>query len=247
MRDLSSTLRFCFEDLTSCVSMNISTRSTTNTDPKYMTISLIGNTLEIPLLALSSLESGYKQNSDVIVASLNTSGRVSRYKSLEAGLKDTIVSDVRTYDLIQLPTKESEPKYYATCGAIFDKHFMPVMIMSWEFEKVSMENEELPFKLKFIRPILRISPNVVVSKSNTVERFIVNKVLTSALSLYGCYRPYMNGTTLFDNSSYNDTQKIKVIIDQLPFDITSTDVPSIDTTNEELLQVALDNIDELVQ
>jgi hypothetical protein len=40
---------------------------------------------------------------------------------------------------------------------------------------------------------------------------------------------------------------VKIEIDECPFVIRGTDVPSISVTNEDLLQLAADHIDEIIQ
>lgn len=52
---------------------------------------------------------------------------------------------------------------------------------------------------------------------------------------------------LYESNSSNCDTKVKVLIEKIPFIIKETDVPSISTTNEELLGTALNYIDEIVE
>ena len=52
---------------------------------------------------------------------------------------------------------------------------------------------------------------------------------------------------IFKSDSIYTNQQVKVEIDKCPFRFMKTEVPSISTTNEELLITALDNIDEVLQ
>jgi hypothetical protein len=59
-------------------------------------------------------------------------------------------------------------------------------------------------------------------------------------STYGC-------DSFIEQQSYLSFNHVKVEIDECPFVIKDTDVPSISVTNEGLLQLVADHIDEILQ
>ena len=120
-------------------------------------------------------------------------------------------------------------------------------MLSWELKKIYRDDEQDPFRYKFIRPILRVAPEVFINKSNTVERFIINQIIPTALSVIYLSSPIFHRSMLYESNSSNCDTKVKVLIEKIPFIIKETDVPSISTTNEELLGTALNYIDEIVE
>ena len=59
---------------------------------------------------------------------------------------------------------------------------------------------------------------------------------------------------LTQNNSFHFVEKgrcesisVKIDIDDIPFTILDTDIPSVSTTNKQLLQLAIDHIDEITQ
>ena len=118
-------------------------------------------------------------------------------------------------------------------------------MLSWELKKIYRDDEQDPFRYKFISPILRVAPEVFINKSNTVERFIINQILPTALSITYLSSPIFHRSMIYESNSGNC--KVKVLIEKIPFIIKETDVPSISTTNEELLGTALNYIDEIVE
>lgn len=120
-------------------------------------------------------------------------------------------------------------------------------MLSWELKKIYRDDEQDPFRYKFIRPILRVAPEVFINKSNTVERFIINQIIPTALSITYLSSPEFYNCKIYDSNSYNCNTKVKVLIEKIPFIIKEADVPSISTTNEELLGTALNYIDEIIE
>ena len=252
MANLESTIRSCFEDIRRCnsVGCRYSRSSNFNTKSLYMMIPMKEPKIEIPLFALDNVVN--VSNLDIIDAlavTLDNTNKISSFKTINASIINNIESSIKNYHLIEFGTQPGEQKYYCTHGAIFNKDFKPVMMMTWEFEKVVSTDLNIPYKLRPLRPILRIDPKVIIYKSDSVERYIVNKMMPSALSLYNVYNPYVRGSCkILDLNGYGDkSYKVKVIIENMPFALRKTDTPSISTTNEELMKVALDNLEEIVE
>lgn len=207
-----------------------------------MVIPITGDCLEIPVFLLEEFlrTKVNKENPvDAFVVKLNTVHRVSDYKSIDAIMRNVLHSTYRSCRLVKIISTGTHGKtYYGTLGAIFNENYQPIAMCSWQVMKTSSGT------LKYLKPILRVNPCSFINKSDSVERYIVNKLVPTALRIPDVYAPYTrcsdrgNNTTLF---------KIKVEIDQCPFTIERPDAPSISTTNRNLLDIALNNIDEVVQ
>jgi hypothetical protein len=210
------------------------------TSIKYMEIPVDSDVFEVPLFAFhkfcNMLDKGI--NASTIVATLYSCGAESSYKSIEAIMRNVLYT---TFDchLSKILIDDTSNIYYATMGAVFDKDLNPLMVMSWQMERQNDEREPYSFK----RPILHITPMSFVRKEDPVQRFLVGKMLTTALDM-DIPEPY-----LFTNRLHFKTNessfKIKVEIDDCPFNIKGVDVPSISVTNENLLQLAAEHIDEI--
>ena len=142
------------------------------------------------------------------------------------------------------PDNDENP-YYTTWGAIFNKDYIPVMMLTWELEKEPLP-DNTDFQYKFTRPVLRLAPEVF-RKSNAVEKYIVNKVIPEILTLDGLNFPFREGLHGFYKHDYGEVvPDVKIIVEYCPFRLSSVDMPSISTTNKDLLNIALDNLDEVI-
>ena len=115
-----------------------------------------------------------------------------------------------------------QDNYYVTDGLVFNSDFLPIMCLSWKLEK----NQEYNQGIKLLSPCLHILPDVVINKSNSMERFITGKFLSTALSTYS----YIGGSRMYAATTAE--------IGPMPFTLRAVDTPSINTTNEQLLQLA---------
>lgn len=213
----------------------------------YMEVPRTSGPVEIPAFAVASfLES--KVKADKTVITLEEANIISTYAAMDAKIRDAIsmpythMFSGSSAGMIKIITGDFDnPYYYGTQGVLFDKNFHPVMMMSWIIEEA--EEEDNPsIEYKIVRPLLRIDPGVIVRKSNAVERYIVNKILPTALSLI-----YVSKPRLPNMRCPGGNMHIKVELDECPFNIKRPSIPSVSTTNEMLLDIALENIDEIVQ
>ena len=251
MRDLKNAIFYCFEDSNqSNYSPNRGISFTSKSS--YMLIPVTGDNIEIPTMAMYSLYKVAdkiinKKTIDTIVINLENTGGFTTYKSVDACFRDAFRTQYQYARLRRLITVGNPEKtYYGTYGAIFDENFKPVVMLSWELKKIYRDNGQDPFKYKFIRPILRIAPEVFINKSNTVERFIINKLIPTTLSLTRIYSPIFR-SMIYETNNDDCNLKAKVLVEDCPFVIKETDVPSISTTNEKLLGTVLNYIDELIE
>lgn len=160
-------------------------------------------------------------------------------------MRNILINIFNRARLVKIPLDtQGENYYYGTCGAIFNKNLMPVMIMSWRIEKVQQDNPDKSFVYKFTQPILRVSPSVFTVKADSLTRYIINQIIPNALrNRYDAPHIYSNPLFPSTYESFN----IKVDIDEFPFTLQKVNAPSVSTTNEELLNVALANIDEIAE
>lgn len=249
MRDLQSILESAYKD-----SMHSSWYS-----PKiegldnrsvFMTVPLV-DSFEIPIFALSAFSSnnrmGGKNPPDSIVVNLEYKGSRATYKSLDVNIRNTLNTNYFYARLIKMPEVGDPGRVYFTAqGAIFDDNYNPVMMLTWEMKRLYIE-ETSEYKYKFIRPVLRVKPEVIINKCNALERYIVNKIIPTALALNYITTPVIHSTDVIATYYSSIRFKVKTVIDKIPFEIRETEAPSISTTNGELLKIALDNLEELTQ
>lgn len=208
----------------------------------YMTVPLVDNHIEVPVFAAFALRD--KPYSDAIAITLYCTDDRIEYKSLPANIRNALSKKWTACHLLRIFTDNEGNNYYGTFGAIFNKDFIPVMMLTWEVEKNCTQNNSL--LLRFTRPVLRVAPEVF-RKSNAVEKFIINKAIPEALTLGNLCWPYNEGREIYHHIHSEIVPDVKVIVEYCPFRLSNVAVPSISTTNKDLLKVALDNIDELVQ
>lgn len=249
MRDLKSTLSWCFQCLGADFWGPTSTLRYTDKS-SYMVIPISSENIEIPIMALSlsTIESQIRAQGDIdaIVVNLDSIGGYTMYKSASAAIRNVFSTLYRNMHLMRIMSVgDPEKTYYGTYGAIFDENFKPVVMLSWEMKKIFQDNENTPIKFKFIRPILRVAPEVLINKSNVIERFIINQIIPTSLTLNYISSPSTFGTTIYEENDRDE--KVKVIIEDIPFVVKEADVPSVSTTNEELLDIASNYIDEVVE
>lgn len=249
MASLSETLCRCFEN-------DISLRRPSDgniysdegrTSLSFMTIPLKENDVfEVPVNALRPL-SDIKNNLDTVgslAMALTPSDFVPYYKTLDATVRHSLFRYTEGAKLLRITNMADAGPYYCSFGAIYDSDYYPIMMCSWLVQAIKQpEDSEIPYTIHLVKPILRVDPQVFIDKSNPVERYIVNKIVPSALTISPghCYRlPYRL-------SDSNQSFRVKVEIDKCPFRITKPVTPTIETTNEALLSVALDNIDDIIK
>ena len=250
MASLGSVINSIFENSNSnsLISRQYYNRNTNNTPitvKKYMEIPISSDVFELPLFAFEDFKKMHqnKKIGDVIVASLYSYGQTSNYKSLDSIMKDTL-STYFDRHLCKVQISNSPNIYYATFGAVFDENLTPLMMLSWIMER--RVNEEGVIKYRYKKPLLRLNPYPYLNKEDALQKFICGRWVTTALGTR-VHTPSTYGWRNFIESGYLSFEHVKIEIDECPFVIRSTDVPSISVTNEGLLQLAADYIDEILQ
>lgn len=247
MVDLKDIIKRCFDGYST--DFYFQRNDSTVRNFLYMSVPVYKESFEIPVFLLEKLSLSNSPITsgmmDSFTIRLNHINAESTYKSLPSKVRDVLQRKFESIRLIKISLgTQGDNYYYGTCGAIFNKDFLPIMIMSWRIEKFQQDNADRPFIYKFVQPILRISPSVFIDKNDSVKRNIINQIIPNALDCE-CHNPTIYNNPLFDNSYryFN----VKVDIDNFPFSFSKVCAPSVSTTNEELLSVALDHIDEVVE
>ena len=227
-----------------------------NSKVLYMDIPIDEDVFEIPTFAFKTFEEAVLQYRDekvsALIVSLNTNENMSQYKSVDRALQDILTENFRLSRLALISVKQGDTtvNYYGTHGALFDKDFNPLAICSFQMERfmVKKENEDggtfsfIGYKVQ--KAILRVAPWVYLHKDTAIEKYIVNKMITGCLQ-ETITPPYYSNYRFLIKST--DRLQPIVEIGNCPFMIHSADIPSVSTTNQQLLQVALDHIEEVMQ
>jgi hypothetical protein len=255
-RDLSGTISTMFRGNTFCYAWSDRNATDSGLPSKYMEIPISGNTILMPIFAFNTFYHLVKEERDgdidSIVVKLDTTGKIPRYKSLDRNMKDVLLEGYPGTRLVKVKVKDSEDTeitYYATGGAIFDMDLNPLMICYYLIRKDnrstvnSGEPDTAVTTYKVVKPVLWVDYRPVIAKSDPMEKFIANKMVNTCLEgNYNLGPHYMNRRFLRAID-----RKVRVEIDRCPFNIFVTDTPSISTTNQQLIQVAKDHIEELTQ
>lgn len=264
-RDLSSTVRTMWSTDCYCncySSYRRSRQNTHNSTVRYMEIPIVQDVFEVPLFAFNTFVYAVGQNIDsqaaAIVVSLDTMENTPSYVTVDRFMRDVLLERYSTSRLVLLEVKQGNDTltYYGTQGAVFDRDFNPLMICSYQLERVwtveanAGEPDKEVVRYKFLQPILRINPNTFLYKESSMERFLVNKLMTNCLeNKFNLPYAYNLASGRFISpSNYDDVlMPVKVEICDCPFQIHETETPSISTTNQQLIQTAIDYLDELIQ
>ena len=245
MASLGSIISTIFEGSSQNSHIRLNSTDTPVTPEKYMEIPIDSNVFELPLLAFEDFNKINKDRKacDVIVASLYSCGQTSGYKSFDSIMKDVLSTRFNRH-LCKVQVANTPNIYYATFGAVFDENFTPLMMLSWIMEKIEHEGGTVKYQYK--KPLLRLNPYPCINKEDSLQKFLFGRWMTTTLGTT-IYPPSSNGLDYMEYSGYLNFNYVKVEIDECPFVIRGTDVPSISVTNEGLLQLAADHKDEILQ
>lgn len=218
------------------------------TTDKFFEIPIDGDVFEIPTFALKPLMDRANTSEEfpsIITAKLHTDNNTAGYKKAERNLVEVLRESFVQSKLSRVDAECGEEKvpYYGTCGAIFNKDFKPIAMCSWVIEKFS--DEFGVYRYRFLQPILRINPAAFVHSADSIERLIAKKLINYCL-MAPKHPPYQWNRGDFFVADVDD-YPVKVVIEESPFNIRCIDKPSISTTNQQLLQIAIDHIDEVIQ
>lgn len=213
----------------------------------YMEIPLAGDMMEIPVFALSVLLNAEGVQSieqpQIIAANMQNMGYTFNYKSLDVNIRNALESSFSQKHLIKIPLGNNH--YYLTKGLILDDRFNILMVQSWLMQRIPYKDTDDASRLKFAKPVLRVAPKVYENRNDAMSKYIINKIIPVG-ALISVTHPFTSKYQLIE-TDLGHLYYVKVEIDDIPFRIVDTETPSISTTNKELLDIALDHIDEFLQ
>ena len=212
---------------------------------KYLEVHINTDRFELPVLAMSAfatmVSEGKDEGIESLIIELGRSTDVLPYKTVERNMRELLV---KSFDasLQECPVKlkdESTRMYFCTNGAIFDAYFSPIAMCSWEIERCSIED----CRYRISKAILRIDPSIYEDPQDSMEKFIIKKLSHFFIS-NNIIAPNLTNF-ISDVGSINVAEK-SLRIEKNPFVVTSVSEPSIETTNEDLRNLALQYIEEIV-
>ena len=221
-------------------------------DVHSMEIPIKENVFEIPTFVLAELRHTFDtfsvsfnidESIEAIITEVGKSPITSSYKSVERAMKDNITSHSSMGALIKTEAKKGHERvvYYVTHGLVMNDKMKPVMMCSWIINRQIAEDGTLKFK--WVQPVLRVDPKVFIYKEDEMEKFIVNRMVKQCLEhkvaapLSG-YLP-----SCFEEERH--FMPIRVEIFPNCFNTVPVKTPSISTTNDELKQAVLDNLEDI--
>lgn len=222
-----------------------------NDDRKLSTITIpvFGEIITMPTMFLGvfmhMVRNEKCEELDAFVCTTTTNSRDSSYKSLDANIRN-IFNTSRAFSNYWGPFVKvhvnPDKVYYCCKGAIFSDNLKPLVMLSWQIMKLDS------IKYKFIQPVLEVDSKVFTQKEDAMDRYIINKIIPATLNIRNLIAPgFRYGQSVF-NFEYTGLNYLpKVEIGNIPFAIEIPDIPSVSTTNKELLDIVLDNIDEVIQ
>ena len=216
---------------------------TKTTVTKYMEIPVNTDTFELPTMAFFNFMDSVIENPSIeaVIVQLYSKGCIPYYKTLNRYMQDVLQCRFTIDRLVSLPIPNSDKKYYGTNGAVFDEDFNVLMMCSWLIKR---EKSEVTDKYLYypVRPILRISPECFIYQDDSMTRFLAKKLVTESLTTHiGIPSEFF-----VSGMDSNATWKVKAEIDECPFQIKSSDTPSVSISDSSLLQIVSDHIDELL-
>lgn len=220
---------------------------------KYMEVPITGDEFEIPVVAFMTFMEMVQNNKDLdheaIVLSLYSREEPLRYTTVDRYMRDVLVDDFKRNRLLKCTAKGKDcvKTYYATHGAVFTEDFTPVFMCSWMMKKCyrTLEDGNLEIHYKFLYPIIRIDPGIYLSQQGTMEKFLIKKFTTLALTDQVCTPQRYLPDRIIPGLSDRYIPSLRV--EGSPFHIREACEPDINTTNEKLRQTVLEHVEEVMQ
>ena len=211
---------------------------------KYLEIPINKDVIEVPMFIFRKFRYALSHNLDTdaeaIAVRIETRNHISRYKSLERSMQDLLLDSYQS-KLVRVPieNRDGTSIYFCTHGAVFSPVFEPLFLCSWQLQKIEEGN------YKLLKPVIWMHPSVYTDNTDKMAKFLASKVVSYALS--NSISVNYSDVTSSRILSYDRLYYPQVVIGKCPFVLRDMETPSISTTNEELLQIAIDHKDELIQ
>lgn len=221
----------------------------------FMIVPTSGDKVEIPVFIVDQYDEMLKQKawdniSDCISVPLKYNGYKSNYESFDRIIRSSLSDSFAARGLVKLQGKDGSDihTYFATSAALFSSNLKPLMMCTWQMEKrdtVPSQRIYSTQKVKsfFVKPILRIDPEFFLAKPDNVGRF-VNKKMVSMVLPKVVYTPRSYSYD-YIGALYNHAYIPTLMVEKIPFEIRTVPAPSVSTTRETLLNLALENLEDM--
>lgn len=212
---------------------------------KFINIPINDTNIEIPTIGIPILNTLlYKSKEEYdkignIVFPLSKKKGSIYYKTLTPNIYYVLRRSFYNGEVVKF--MEGDNVYYGTTGTLLDKDFNPLMICTWKLN--ILEYTDTKVVVEYAEPIIRVNNTVFTKNTLKVHRFIMNKFIPEALKMR--IAPYDSWNNRIERQYILKTPR--VIIGNFPFKICTVEKPTINTNNEDLLKVAIDNIDDMYQ
>lgn len=198
--------------------------------------SIRGDSFEIPTTFMPFMYEAAEGGVDTLIMPFFASSSGLGYTTFDANIKRLLYCSWHN-QLVRMDIDNCV--YYVAPGCIFNNAYQPIMICTWEVNRIDPVDNKYFIKS---RPVLRIAPECT-ARADKMQRFICGKLIDTAINT-SLNDFYMSGFTR-TFSPRQGNYSIKIIIDNIPFIINKVKTPSISTSNKELLELAKEPLETL--
>lgn len=199
--------------------------------------SIRGDSFEIPIAFMHFMYEAAINEVDTLVMPFFASSTGCGYTTFDANIKRLLYCSWHN-QLIKMVIDDCV--YYVTLGCIFNNAYKPIMMCTWEVNRIDPVENRYFIKS---RPVLRIAPECT-ARADKMQRFICGKLIDAAINA-PLNDFYVDGFTRTFSSRQMGNYSIKIIIDNIPFAVSKVKTPSISTSNEELFELAKEPLETL--
>ena len=199
-------------------------------------------------LPVAMMPSAYNNSRDVlkpntilaqILTNRNTGfGYVNVEKEILAAIDNPFSQTVGVCKIVD-KKKPGSPIYYASKGLIMDEEFNVLMIATWMVKWINSEGSDA---YVLHTPKLRIEPSCFTRETDSTLKFICNKMLKKCAGQ--CVHPNQNFPFI---NGWSERHLVSIRIEEIPehLQVHHAKTPDITTSNEELRQLVLNNLQDL--
>lgn len=223
----------------------------TKVSSHYLEIPLNDNIFEVPVVAIETFRDmalkGH-DNIDALSIILYNDGRKAVYVTPDRNMREILASNWQHNHLVCIKVSQNDNTiiYYGGNGMLLTKDLDVIMMLSWQLKRTLYidKDNNLTIKYKVLRPILRIDPDCY-NNSDPMLKWCTNKLFKTGLAEKVFFSCSQETTRIFRPNS-NVIMSPSIVIEKSPFNIKTPDMPDVLTTREEILQPAIDHIEDLV-
>jgi len=194
-------------------------------------------TVEVPaMLSYHLIDHLHTETCDVVLPVISSNMK-SRFSTPTPILKSVAAWNYATFLTIDI----DDHRYYAAKGLVIDGDRHVIMACDWELRKIPGTSSHGTPQVSYAptQPVLRISPRIFGTRIDRFCNLLTGKFLNACL-VRGVKLPTTN------RIDHPYSQRIKVIVDDMPFVLTPMRREvSMATTNDSLMDIVRRNIAEV--